>query len=261
MRDKIKLLSLILGAIGALVLGLQAAAGHSQITPGSPTDSGSTSPSPGAASSSVPPARGTYHPSAGGDLDELLDRVQVVADRSTVPGYDRDCGSGHACSFGPAWTDDVEVADGHNGCGTRDDILGRDLTDVRHRPGTHDCVVLAGTLVDPYTGTRIAFRKEHATEVGIDHIIPLARAWDLGASTWPAERRRDFANDPRNLLAVSGPANSSKGDQGPGEWLPINAAYRCEYLARYMVVAAAYDLPITQADHDTVTELAPRCAH
>ena len=251
MRTKMKLLGLVVAALGALAFGLQSTSDRDGTILGIPA---------GSASSSAPAAEGTYHPAAGGELDELLDQVEVVRSRPEVPGYDRDCGAGHSCSFGPAWTDDVDVAGGHNGCGTRDDILARDLTDVRHRPGTHNCVVIAGELADPYTGTRIEFRKENALEVGIDHVIPLARAWDLGASRWPEERRRDFANDPLNLLAVSGPANSSKADQGPGEWLPLNAAFRCEYLARYLSVTVAYDLPITQADHDAITELEPHCS-
>ncbi|MGL5825004.1 MAG: HNH endonuclease family protein [Nocardioides sp.] len=206
-----------------------------------------------------PPAEGTYHPAGGRDLDDLLDQVKVVAARPTVPGYGRDCGTGQECSFGPAWSDDVDVAGGHNGCDTRNDVLARDMVAAELRPDTHDCVVTAGTLTDPYTGQQIAFTKEKAYEVGIDHLFPLARAWDLGASAWTPEQRRNFANDPANLLAVSGSANSSKQDRGPGEWLPVNAAYRCVYAAGYLEVAIAYHLPITAADRDAAATLAPHC--
>ncbi|MDP3889846.1 HNH endonuclease family protein [Nocardioides sp.] len=215
-----------------------------------------TSPPPAASS----PAEGTYHPGELGDLDEQLALVQVVDDRTPTPGYDRSCGTDRGCNFGPAWSDDVEVEFGRNGCDTRNDVLARDLADVEHRPGTRDCVVTAGTLDDPYTGQLIEFTKESAHEVHIDHLYSLARAWDLGASTWSPDRRRAFANDPINLLAVSGPANSSKGDRGPGEWLPVNAGYRCTFVARYLDVAIAYDLPITRADHEAVTTIAPKCA-
>jgi len=142
---------------------------------------------------------------------------------------------------------------------TRNDVLARDLVDVELRPDTNGCVIIAGSLADPYTGQRISFVKERAYEVGIDHLYPLARAWDLGAATWSLDRRRDFANDPRNLLAVSGQANSSKSDRGPGEWLPLNVGYRCAYVARYLDVSIAYDLPITQADHHAVRTIAEHC--
>lgn len=204
------------------------------------------------------PSVGTYHP-VGGDLDDLLAQVQVVDHRSTASGYDRDCGPQHSCSFGPAWTDDVTVPGGHNGCDTRNDVLARDLSAIELRPGTRDCVVIAGTLTDPYTGQQITFTKGKAYEVGIDHLYPLARAWDLGAASWSPEQRRNFANDPINLIAVSGSANSSKQDKGPGEWLPVNATYRCEYAAGYLQVAIAYQLPITAADHAAASTLATHC--
>lgn len=204
------------------------------------------------------PATGTYQP-LDVELGDLLSHVKVVERRPSVEGYDRECGTEHACSFGPAWSDDVGVDGGRNGCDTRNDMLARSLREVQYRPGTRDCVVVVGLLDEPYTGESIEFRKEAAREVGIDHLYPLARAWDLGAASWSDQRRRDFANDPRNLLAVSGRANSSKRDLGPGEWLPINAAFRCEYVARFIAVAIAYELPITVADRDTVRTLEPRC--
>lgn len=228
--------------------------------PSSPRSSSTSSRPPSAVPSSKPAEipEGTYRQVTGEQLLELVDQVDV-AERVDVDGYDRDCGTGHACSFGPAWTDDVDVAGGHNGCGTRDDVLTRDLVDRTYRPNTRECVVVTGTLFDPYTGTVIAFTKEAAQEVGVDHVYPLALAWDMGAASWPEERRRDFANDPRNLLAVSGRANSSKSDSSPGEWLPINAGYRCTYVAQFLEIASAYGLPVTAADIATARDLAPSC--
>lgn len=215
------------------------------------------------ASSAEPPAgvaeEGTYHRAELGDLDELLGDVDLVDERPDVPGYDRECGPRAGCSFGPAWSDATDAPLSRNGCGTRDDVLTRDLTAVSYRPGTNACVVVAGTLRDPYTGQTIEFRKEAAHEVGIDHIYPLARAWDMGADTWPIERRARFANDPLNLVAVSGRANSSKGDRGPGEWLPVDAGYRCGYAVRFLEVATTYELPITGEDHDALALLAEQC--
>jgi len=185
----------------------------------------------------------------------LLGQVRIVETRPEIPGYDRDCGAGHACSFGVAWTDDVDVKLGHNGCSTRDDILARDLSATMVRAGTNGCVVVAGVLVDPYSGTRLEFRKETAYEVPVDHIYSLARAWDLGAATWTPDRRRDFANDPRNLVAAGVTSNSTKGDTGPGEWLPADRAGRCRYAAAYLEVAVTYDLAVTRADADAAAEL------
>ena len=51
----------------------------------------------------------------GGDLAALLDQVQVVDSIPPVDGYDRGCGKGEGCVFGPAWNDPLD----HSGCDTR----------------------------------------------------------------------------------------------------------------------------------------------
>lgn len=210
-------------------------------------------------SSTTGATEGTYRPSKLGDLQQLLDQVQVVPTRPDIAGYDLECGLARACSFGPDWSDDTSAALSHNGCDTRNDMLARSMTRLVFRADTNDCVVIAGLLHDPYTGEQIEFRKEDAWEVGIDHLVPRARAWDLGAWRWTAEKRAAFSNDPANLVAVSGRANSSKSDRGPGEWLPINASYRCTYIARYLAVSIAYELPITRTDHRAARLLAAQC--
>jgi hypothetical protein len=123
------------------------------------------------------------------------------------------------------------------------------------------CVVIAGSLpAEPYAGRRLEFRKTEAARVQIDHVYPLARAWDMGAARWPLQRRVDFANyQAANLLAVDGPANASKNDDGPGEWMPINRSYRCTYVLRYLQVTRKYTLPITTADRDAAQAITRSC--
>jgi hypothetical protein len=193
------------------------------------------------------------HPATGTAklISAELRKIRVIAARPDVPGYKRD-------QFGQTWTDDHEGRGGHNGCDTRNDMLAAQLTAVQYRARSR-CVVTAGTLLtDPYTGRRIEFRKTAATKVQIDHLYPLAQAWDMGAARWPLQRRVDFANDEdANLLAVDGPANASKNDDGPGEWLPINRSFRCTYVLRYLQVARMYTLPITAADRDAAQSITP----
>ncbi len=177
-----------------------------------------------------------------------------IKGRAPKTGYSRS-------QFGEAWTDDVSVESGHNGCDTRNDILRRDLTDVTTKPGTRGCVVLSGVLDDPYTGKIIDFRRGSGTssKVQIDHIVPLSDAWQKGAQQWDAAKRRDFANDPRNLQAVDGHANQSKGDGDAATWLPPNKSYRCTYASRIVTVKALYGLWVTQAEHDALARLLSAC--
>lgn len=150
---------------------------------------------------------------------------------------------------------------GHNGCDTRNDILHRDLVDITLKENTHDCVVLTGTLHDPYSGTDISFQRGQDTSelVQIDHIVPLADAWQKGAQEWPPEKRRDFANDPRNLLAVDGPLNQQKSAGDAATWLPPSKEYRCTYAQKIIEVKATYGLWVTQAEHDALAGLLAAC--
>jgi Protein of unknown function (DUF1524) len=190
------------------------------------------------------------YPVTAADLAAGRAALDTLAVKGRAPrtGYDRD-------EFGQAWAD-VD----RNGCDTRNDVLRRDLVDLVAKPGTGECVVLRGTLADPYTGESIAFeRGERSSEVQIDHVVALADAWQKGAQGWTDEKRRLFANDPANLLAVDGSANQSKGAGDAATWLPPNSGYRCAYALRQTVVKAAYDLWVTQAEHDALTRAIDRC--
>jgi uncharacterized protein DUF1524 len=163
----------------------------------------------------------------------------------------RDGGYQRTRDFGPAWSVDVD----RNGCGTRDDILRRDLEKVRLRGR---CTVVAGVLADPYTGRSVTFTKADAAEVQIDHVVPLGAAWARGARDWPQSERERFANDPVNLLATSAAANESKSDRGPAEWLP-RAAFRCAYAVQWIGVSTRYKLAVTRPDKSSLTTLLGRC--
>ena len=153
--------------------------------------------------------------------------------------------------FGPAWSVDVD----RNGCGTRDDVLRRDLSDIETRGR---CTVVAGVLRDPYTGRTVTFAKADAAEVQIDHVVPLAAAWALGARDWRQAQRERFANDPVNLQATPAAANLGKGDDTPAEWLP-RQGYRCAYAVRWVQVSTRYRLAVTPADRATLSSLLGRC--
>jgi hypothetical protein len=177
-----------------------------------------------------------------------------VKGRAPMTGYDRK-------AFGPAWSDDTEDEWGHNGCDTRNDVLRRDLTDAVLEAGTHGCVVLTGTLQDPYGGTTIHFVRGPTTSIAvqIDHVVALADAWQTGAQGWSRARRQAFANDPRELVAVSGALNESKRDGDAATWLPPYKPGRCAYVARQVAVKRAYELWVTPAEHDAIMRVLQHC--
>ena len=163
---------------------------------------------------------------------------------------------GRRCAAG-RWADTD-----HNGCDTRNDILARDLARPTFKSGTHDCVVLSGTLAEPYTGATIEFQRGDKTSslVQIDHVVALADAWRSGAWQWEAQRRQEFANDPENLLAVDGAANEDKSASSADQWLPPNTAFRCDYVKRQIAVKNAYGLSVTRAEQDALAEQLSACS-
>jgi hypothetical protein len=199
---------------------------------------------------------GTGHVPAG-TLDAAAARTALgglrVAAKGSLAGYERSCGGGSGCVFGQPWAD----VDG-NGCDQRDDVLHRDLTDVRDRTGS-TCVVVSGTLADPYTGTTVAFAKAQADRVQIDHVVPLAAAWAQGASRWTAQRREAFANDLGNLIATTAGPNESKGDDTADKWIPPNAAFGCAYGRVVVTVKQRYDLSVTAAEDAALRRLLGTC--
>ncbi|WP_345346282.1 GmrSD restriction endonuclease domain-containing protein [Rhodococcus olei] len=189
------------------------------------------------------------------DTDALaLLATLPVKGRAPRTGYSRDL-------FGQAWTDDVRVAGGHNGCDTRNDVLRRDLTDATTKAGTAGCKVVSGTLFDEYTGETGSFESGPDTSplAQVDHLVSLSNAWQTGAQQLDEATRTDLANDPRNLQAVGGAVNQQKGDGDAATWLPPRRAYRCTYVARQVEVKAAYRLWVTPAERDAIARVLSGC--
>jgi hypothetical protein len=186
---------------------------------------------------------------------DVLAGVAVLPERARRYDYRR-------AAFGDAWTDDNDAPLGHNGCDTRDDILNRDLVDktyvsIKRCPDA----VATGTLHDPYTNTTVAFQRgaKVGEAVQIDHIVPLAYAWDMGAYNWAFPERLRFANDPANLLAVEGQANQDKGDSPPAQWMPPNTAFACQYAMQFIAVLRGYGLPVDAPSVSVLQRAADTC--
>uniref|UniRef100_A0AAU3I037 HNH endonuclease family protein n=1 Tax=Streptomyces sp. NBC_01393 TaxID=2903851 RepID=A0AAU3I037_9ACTN len=184
---------------------------------------------------------------AGGAHGAALAAVDSLAVKGRAPktGYSRE-------RFGTAWADTDA-----NRCDTRDDILKRDLKDVKFSDGT--CKVSRGVLEpDPYGGKDVTFVRGRSL-VDIDHLVALSDAWQKGAKYWDASKRIALANDPLNLRAVGASANRSKGDGDTATWLPPNKAYRCTYVAAQVAVKKKYGLWVTGAEKAAMKKVLGGC--
>ncbi len=188
--------------------------------------------------------------------DEATRQLQGLATSARDPhvaAYSR-------AAFGDSWLD----TDG-NGCNQRDDVLLRDAvpdTVTVGEQGACDHDVLAGTWIDPYTGATLVFTDlkdpHQAQGVQIDHVVPLAEAWRSGADRWPDARRRAFANDLGELLAVDGPTNASKGDDDPAAWRP-RKDYQCTFAIRWIGVKSRWRLGVDASERKALGEMLDYC--
>ena len=175
--------------------------------------------------------------------------AQVTKGRAAKTGYTRS-------QFGQTWAD-VD----RNGCDTRNDILKRDLTAEVFKEKTRECVVISGTLIDPFSGETINFVRGNVSsmEVQIDHVVALSNAWQTGAFKLSIKERTAFANDPLNLLAVKGRLNSQKGDGDAATWLPPLKSYRCDYVSRQIAVKIKYKLWFTAPEKEAMVRILKSC--
>ena len=171
----------------------------------------------------------------------------AVADLSVATevrtGYDR--------ALFQHWID----ADG-DGCSTRNEVLLAEADDPPTVSGT--CTLSGGRWFSYYD--RVSWTN--TGDLDIDHMVPLAEAWDSGARTWTTTVRRDFANDLgdyRSLVAVTDDVNQAKGDQDPGSWLPQYD--RCRYLREFVAVKHRWRLTVDSAEKAAMASLASSCTN
>jgi hypothetical protein len=146
-------------------------------------------------------------------------------------------------------------ADG-DGCSTRNEVLIEEADDPVTVGG--GCALSGGRWFSYYD--RVSWTN--TADVDIDHMVPLAEAWDSGARTWSATVRRDYANDlgdSRALVAVTDNVNQTKSDQDVAEWLP--AYDQCRYLREFVAVKIRWRLSVDSAEKSAMSSLASSCAN
>ena len=136
-----------------------------------------------------------------------------------------------------------------NGCDARKAAIIRDES-VKPTIGKA-CALEGGKWISAYDNMAI----NKAGSIDVDHYVPLAEAWDSGASAWTDEKRKVYANDlsdPRHLISVSATSNRSKSDQDPAEWMPPVKEYACTYVANWVSIKVRWSLTVDQKELDAL---------
>ncbi len=170
-------------------------------------------------------------------------RQLVVTAENTSP-YDRDA------QFGGDWID----ADGD--CqSTRHEVLLAEST-VAPTLSSSGCTVTAGRWTPSYDGGTYTL----ASELEIDHLVPVSEAWDSGAQTWTQQQRVAFYNDlgfANSLVAISNSLNQSKSDRGPEQWLPPVDV--CGYITAWTAVKIRWSLTVDPTEQAALIRTADAC--
>lgn len=142
-----------------------------------------------------------------------------------------------------------------DGCNTRAEVI---LAEAVEAPVvTSGCKMTGGLWFSPYDSTEVYA----ASSLDADHVVPLAEAWDSGASAWDAKRREDYANDqgsPDSIIAVSAASNRSKADKDPAEWMPVES-FSCTYAAMWTGTKLRWNLNADDAEIEALTAVAANC--
>ncbi|MFI6567065.1 HNH endonuclease family protein [Streptomyces sp. NPDC050534] len=143
-----------------------------------------------------------------------------------------------------------------DGCNTRAEVLKAEAV-IAPTQGPN-CVLSGGRWYSPYDDRYL----DGPRGLDIDHLVPLAEAWDSGAFAWTAGEREAYANDlgdDRALIAVSASSNRSKADQDPSTWLPPATGYRCTYVTDWVADKTRWGLSVDAAEQSTLEGVLGDC--
>jgi len=143
-----------------------------------------------------------------------------------------------------------------NGCSTRNDVI---IAEALVKPKVDKgCKIVkdTGKWYSAYDGVEVT----NFSGLDVDHMVPLAEAWDSGAKNWDTAKREVYANDmgdPTSLIAVTAATNRSKSDQDPGEWLPAKDV--CTYVKNWVHVKIRWSLTVDEKELKAIKDANAKC--
>jgi len=118
------------------------------------------------------------------------------------------------------------------------------------------CTVLKGLWWNYYYPEQ--FRK--SSEIDLDHLVPLKNAHISGGAYWTRQQKKDFANDPENLVITSKRYNRQKGPKGIDAWLPVHKEFACKYVSDWIKIKHKYALKFKENEIKNIQTLKKSCS-
>ncbi|MFE9240474.1 HNH endonuclease family protein [Streptomyces sp. NPDC007007] len=198
-------------------------------------------PKPSATTTAPSGAPGGAPDGGGLPLADAIKKIPVAEEQRT--GYERDAFK--------HWVDE----DGDS-CTTRAEVLLAEAVTAPEQGAR--CTLSGGSWLSYYDEAEVT----EARKLDIDHMVPLAEAWDSGAHDWTPERREAYANDldaERSLVAVTARTNRSKADKDPAAWMPPAQSATCTYLVDWTATKLRWGLSADETEQAALLELAEPC--
>jgi hypothetical protein len=162
-----------------------------------------------------------------------------------------DVRAGYARSLFKHWSDLDK-----NGCNTRNDVI---IQEALVKPKVDaGCKIVKDT--GKWYSAYDAVTVTNFSALDVDHMVPLAEAWDSGASKWDVDKRQQYANDVGDvnaLIAVTASTNRSKSDQDPAEWLPAKDV--CTYIKNWVHVKLRWSLTVDDKELKAIKDANAKC--
>ena len=181
----------------------------------------------------------TTTPAGGADSAGELAALAVNDRPHSLAGYSRD--------LFPQWLD----VDGY-GCDARQEVV---IEASIVPPTVNHCKVSSGRWVSAYD----AATTTDASTFDVDHVVPLADAYQSGAWAWPTSERTQYANLPFDLWLVSAVSNRAKGDSSPDQWRPPRTASWCTYAQRWIDIKTRWKLSVTTSERGALGQMLESC--
>ncbi|MCD0444224.1 HNH endonuclease family protein [Glycomyces sp. A-F 0318] len=180
-------------------------------------------------------------PTTGPTLSEALAALPVAEEQRE--GYDR--------GLFRHWVDEDK-----DKCNTRAEVL---IAEAVMAPAVAEgCTITGGQWYSFYDDAYI----DNARSLDIDHMVPLAEAWDSGAHSWDKAKRQAYANDLGDavpLIAVTAKSNRSKSDKDPAEWMPPAEDAACRYAFEWVSVKTRWNLAVDTAEAEALEAIIADC--
>ncbi|MEU1334880.1 HNH endonuclease family protein [Streptomyces sp. NPDC005865] len=136
-----------------------------------------------------------------------------------------------------------------DGCDTGAEVLIAEASEAPTVRGR--CRITGGEWLSYFDAQEV----EGTRKLDVAHLVPLAEAWDSGASEWSAARREAYANDlgaPSSLVAVTSRTHRARGAKDPSHWLPPQPSAHCRYVSEWVATKLRWDLAADPAELDAL---------